>query len=145
MNRRYLRGLDLPEIHIYDRDNDRGYRNHVDAVNRRDNRDWATLTSKREIENYLHPAAVRDVLGIDMVVDDDIDVPLIVARAIHEASESPIAWDDVEEDKRGRKASQAKRRLCHEVIARMTLAQLRERDRTNEVEGWCRRISERLV
>ena len=68
VNRRYLRGLDLPEIHIYDRDNDRGYRNHVDAVNRRDNRDWATLTSKREIENYLHPAAVRDVLGIDMVV-----------------------------------------------------------------------------
>jgi len=145
VNRHYLRELGIPEIHIYDRDNDHGYQAQVDVVNGRGNRDWATLTAKREIENYLHPDAVRDVLGIDIAFGDNDDVPLIVARAIHEASESPKPWDEVEQDKQDRKASRAKRRLCHEVAARMTAAQWQERDQAGEIDGWCRRIGEMIT
>ena len=144
VNRRYLGRLGLPEIHVYDRDNDSSYQPQVEAVNRRPNGDWATLTSKREIENYLHPDAVRTVLGIDIEIDDDADVPLLSARARHDVSNSPKKWDEVEEHERGRKISRIKRCLCHEVIARMTREQLRDRDPSGEVEGWFQRILEKL-
>lgn len=144
VNRRYLDGLGLREIHIYDRDSDQDYEPQVELVNRRNNGDWATLTAKREIENYVHPDAVRTVLDVDIEIDDDADVPLLTARAIHEQSESPKVWDEVEDDKRDQKASRAKRRLCREVIAQMTPEQLRDRDPAGEVEGWFQRIVEEL-
>ena len=144
VNHRYLGDLGLREIHIYDRDSDQGYESDVESVKRRNNGDWATLTAKREIENYVHPDAVRTVLDVDIEIDDDADVPLLTARAIHEQSESPKAWDEVEDDKRGQKASRAKSRLCREVIAQMTHGQLRDRDPTGEVEGWFQRILENL-
>lgn len=144
VNHQYLKSLELPEIHIYDRDNDRAYRDQVELVNQRANGDWATLTTKREIENYLHPDAIRAVLEIDVEIDDDADVPLLAARAIHEVSESLKKWDEVENDKRDRKISRAKRRLCQDVIAKMSREQLRERDPTGEVEGWFQRIREKL-
>ena len=93
VNRRYLQGLGIPEIHIYDRDSDGGYQRHVDIVNGRGNDDWATLTAKCEIENYLHPDAIRDSLGVTVTFGDDDDVPMIVARAIHEASERLSAME----------------------------------------------------
>lgn len=145
VNHHYLRELGLPEIHIYDRDNDHRYQAQVDAVNGRGNGDWATLTAKREIENYLHPDSVREVLGVEIAFGDDDDVPLLAARAVHEASESPKSWDEVDQDSQDRKASRAKRRLCHEAAARMTAAQLQARDPAGEIEDWFRRIAEKLI
>ena len=144
VNRHYLSGLGLPEMHIYDRDEDHGYQALVDKVNKRGNDDWATLTTKREIENYLHPEVAKEILGIDIAFSDDDDVPLIVARTLHNASESKKSWDEVEEDKQKSKMSRAKYRLCHEVAARMTLEQLEERDPNGEVKDWFRRVSQKL-
>ena len=136
VNRRYLQGLGIPEIHIYDRDSDDGYQGQVDIVNGRGNDDWATLTAKCEIENYLHPDAIQGALGVTVTFGDDDDVPMIVARAIHEASESPQQWDEVDDDGRAKKASSAKRRLCAEAAAHMTSEQLGARDPGGEVSGW---------
>ena len=82
VNHRYLQGLGIPEIHIYDRDSDDRYQGQVDIVNGRGNSDWATLTTKCEIENYLHPDAIQGALGVTVTFGDDDDVPMIVARAI---------------------------------------------------------------
>ena len=87
---------------------------------------------------------MRTVLGIDVEIDDNADVPLITARAVHEASESLKTWDEVEQDKRDRKTSRAKRRLCQDVIAQMSREQLRDRDPSGEVESWFQRIREKL-
>ena len=141
VNRRYLQGLGIPEIHIYDRDSDDGYQGQVDIVNGRGNGDWATLTAKCEIENYLHPDAVQGALGVTVTFGDDDDVPMIVAQAIHEASESPRQWDEVDGDDRAKKASSAKRRLCAEAAAHMTSEQLGERDPGGEVSGWLARFA----
>lgn len=141
VNQQYLRGLNLREIHIYDRDNDHGYQAHVDAVNRRGNGDWAALTGKREIENYLHPDAIREGLsGIVIAVDDDSDIPLVAAEAIHVASGSPKPWQEVDEDGRDKKAGNAKKRLCRDAVERMTIDRLRERDPVGEIEGWFVRV-----
>ena len=144
VDRRYLSAFGLREIHIYDGDNDRGYQDQVNEVNDRDNGDWATLTRKREIENYLHPDAVRDALGINIGIDDNTDVPLAAARAIHENSESLKLWEELEQKKKDQKASNIKKRLCNEVVKQMTAAQLRVRDPNGEVEGWFQRIREKL-
>ena len=141
MSRQYLRGLDLREIHIYDRDNDQGYQGEVDSVNARGNGDWATLTGKREIENYLHPNAIQAALGVEVSFGDNDDVALIVAQAVHEASDSPKPWAEVDEPGREKKASNAKRRLCREAAAKTTLLMLRERDADREVEGWFERVA----
>lgn len=141
VNCQYLQGLEIPEIHIDDRDSDHGYQEQVDRVNDRPYGDWATLTAKCEIENYLHPDAIQGALGVAVTFGDDDNVPLIVARAIHEASESPRQWDEVDDDDRAKKASRAKRRLCVEVAARMTPDQLGERDPGGEISGWLARIA----
>ncbi|MCY4674869.1 MAG: ATP-binding protein [Bacteroidetes bacterium] len=140
IRRRYLRGFGLPEVHIYDRDADKKYKDEVQRVNSREESDWAALTLKREIENYFHPDAVRDALGVDVMIDDDNDVPEEIARKVHEASDSETPWISVSEEKKSKKRSNAKKRLSEEVMARMTLAQLQERDPEGEIEGWVTRI-----
>jgi len=141
VNRRYLQGLGIPKIHIYDRDDEQGYQGQVDIVNGRSNGDWATLTAKCEIENYLHPEAIEDALGVTVAFGDDDDVPMIVAQVIHEGSESPREWDEVDERDRSKKASSAKRRLCVEAAAYMTTERLGERDPDGEIGGWLARIA----
>lgn len=54
VNKNYLRKLNLPEIHIYDRDVAK-YAETVAEVNARDNC-WATQTQMWELENYIHPS-----------------------------------------------------------------------------------------
>lgn len=51
----YLRNLRLPEVHIYDHDDATPpkYQPQCDSVNARDDKSWAVITSKRELENYL--------------------------------------------------------------------------------------------
>ena len=145
VDRRYLRNLQLPEIHIYDRDEDEKYQKEVDEVNGRGNRYWATLTDKREMENYFHPNAVRTEFGIDIPISDDADVPMVVARALHEASsQSPYTWEELSEAKQKKKAKNVKRRLWNEALDRMTLDQLQNCDPNGEVEGWFRRITATL-
>ena len=141
VNSQYLQDLKIPEIHIYDRDSDGRYQSHVDTVNSRGTSDWATLTNKREIENYLHPDAIQGALGVTVTFGDGDDVPMIVAQAIHEASESTRPWGEVNEDDRAKKASSAKRRLCAAAAAHMTSEQLGECDTGGEVSGWLARIA----
>ena len=141
VNSQYLQDLEIPEIHIYDRDSDGGYQSHVNTVNSRGTSDWATLTNKREIENYLHPDAIQGALGGTVTFGDGDDVPMIVEQAIHEASESTRPWGEVNEDDRAKKASSAKRRLCAAAAAHMTSEQLGERDTGGEVSGWLARIA----
>jgi putative ATP-dependent endonuclease of OLD family len=144
VTRHYLRELGLREVHIYDRDNDFGYGNQVAAVAARNNGDWATLTNKREIENYLHPTAITGVCtGINAIeVTDDNDVPTLVARAVHEASPAAKPWNEVEDAELRKKCSAAKRRLCSEAAAKMTPELLQHRDPNGDVQGWMVRIAE---
>ena len=141
LNRRYLEGLAIPELHIYDRDSDGGYQGFVDMVDDRNNNDWATLTAKSEIENYLHPDAIQRSLFVTVTFGNDEDVPMIVARAIHEASESPRQWDEIDDEGRAKKASNAKRRLWADAATHMTSDQLDDRDPCGEVRGWLARIA----
>lgn len=137
-----LQALGKPEVHIYDRGANMPpkYQQQVNAVNARGNGSWAVLTTKSEAENYIHPSAIKRVMNVDVTVQSDNDVPSIVARAVHETSNSPVPWDALDLERKESKESQAKSRLNNEVVAGMNYEELTELDANGEIEGWFQRI-----
>lgn len=143
---RYLRGLHLKELHIYDRGTDAPpkYQQNVDEVNALGPDYYAVLTGKREAENYLHPDAINEEMGVVIAVDAQHSVPEAVARALHEGSAAPKPWDELEEEARQQKISNAKRRLNGAVASRMTYERLVAMDPNGDIQGFLRAIAARL-
>lgn len=146
----YLRNLNLPEVHIYDRDDATPpkYQSECDAVNARTDGSWAVITAKRELENYLHSDAIAEGMpGVAVTFTDKCDVPLIVAKSIHEMSDSTKLWADVLADAKelGDKVNRAKKRLNRDAAAKMTAIRLAQSDNLGEIAGWLRRIHAMLA
>lgn len=146
----YLRNLNIPEVHIYDRDEAKPpkYQDQCDSVNNRKDGSWAVITTKRELENYLHVDAISEGMNkIAVTFTDTCDVPLIVAKAVHESSESSKTWTDIVADEKELrdKVSRAKKRLNRDAAARMTAERLAQKDAAGEISGWLRRIHSMLV
>lgn len=143
-----LVGLDRPEFYITDRDTpppaNPKYHAHHEAWNARDNC-TAYCTSKRELENYLHPDAIR---GLEPSFPDAIapfdDVPMMLAEALHTADASAPDWNTVTPENRKKKASRAKRRLNCECADNMTVQLLADSDPDNEITGWLQIIGTAL-
>jgi putative ATP-dependent endonuclease of OLD family len=146
----YLKNLKLPEVHIYDRDDQTPpkYQPECDAVNARHDGSWAVITAKREMENYLHADAITEGLeGIVVSFTDTCDVPLLVAKSVHQAHAGSKPWAMVEADGKelADKISKAKKRLNRDAAAKMTATRLADQDAAGEIEGWLRRIHAMLV
>jgi hypothetical protein len=142
-----LEGLNRPELYITDRDNpppaEPKYKAFNDEVNARGNHCLAVCTNKKEMENYIHPLAIRTTRPeIDITVSDFEDVPKMIAKIIHENSDSSKTWDELKKEKKDKKISNAKRWLNTEVIENMTPDLLTEIDPDNEVRGWLNKIKE---
>lgn len=142
----YLKSLGKPEIHIYDRDteNPPKYQICCQEVNARGDGSQAFLTNKREMENYLHPDAISEVYGFEITFGDYDDVPLIVAREVHQRSGSPNTWDSLDPEVQKKKVSRAKRRLNNEVASKMTIERIMQQDPKNEIKMWLQEISKKL-
>jgi hypothetical protein len=121
----YLRGLGRPEVHIYDNDVAK-YGQVVAQVNGRTDGSWGVLTSKREIESYLHPDAIREGLGCVVAFGDTDDVPELVGTQMN--------WN----------SKTAKRKMAADAFPRMTALRIQQRDPNGEIENWLRRIGAML-
>lgn len=135
-----LEGLNIPEIHICDRDNEppkqAKYQSFADSVNSRNNC-CAYITNKREMENYLHQDAINEEYSISLeALADFDDIPSLVAYAVHEMSDSEVSWNDVSDEKKSKKESKAKKRLNRGAVEKMTPELLTEVDPDNEVREW---------
>jgi putative ATP-dependent endonuclease of OLD family len=129
MNKRYLRELNKPEVHIYDSDVAK-YSDACVEVNARGDGSWACQTNKREIENYLHADAIEEVFGSSVIVSDESDVEKNISVAL---------------GGRGRfQRRSIKRVLAEDVVPRMTISRLKARAGFEEISGWYRRIGEML-
>lgn len=84
------------------------------------------FNNKREIENYIHPYAIKDFYGLDeLSFGPDDDVPNLVA------SLTPYGESNV------------KKKLNNHVAKRLTYEQIKEMDTENEIEGkWFAFISQ---
>lgn len=134
----YSQNLELPEVHIYDRDiaTPPTYQAAVDSVNARTNGSWATLTNKREIENYIHPVAIQEVFNVTITFTDTCDVPNILSNQVN--LDPTNAYFRLG-------SSRAKKVLNELATQRMTIARINTIDTTNEIENWLRQIANRLT
>jgi len=144
-----LKGINRPEIHLCDRDIEPPaqpkYLKHMNAVNARDGCD-AFCTSKREMENYIHPRAIEEAYeasGITIALPDSFgsfdDVPMIVAQAVHEVN-GEEKWGNIEREKQQRKESRAKKVINDAAARNMTAERLSEVDPDDEIIGWMKVI-----
>jgi putative ATP-dependent endonuclease of the OLD family len=142
----YLNGLGIPQFHIYDLDNPTNppYQSSRDAVRARGGNNWAELTSKREIENYLHPDAIQSVFGFPVTFSDMDDVPELVARTQHSLSPGSNPWPGLDNDVKKKKISNAKKKLNNEVVQQMTWAQLQISDHSYDIISWLEAINSRI-
>ncbi|MFY0185159.1 ATP-binding protein [Stenotrophomonas rhizophila] len=138
VNHHYLRGLGKQEVHIYDGDVP-AYALSAQQVNDRGDGSWAVVTTKHEIESYLHKDAIALAFGFEIEVTDHPmagkAVPKVFGEAFvaHAGVGSPL------------KDSNAKRKLAQHAFPCMTAAMLEERDPDGEVRGWMRRLGEMLA
>lgn len=149
VGRNYLKALNKPEVHFYDRDEDAQkpkYRDEASQVNARRDGSWAVITKKREAENYLHADAIREALEIEVTFGPDDDVPLIVAKALHAKNGSTKPWAEIEAavDDLKERTSRAKTRLNRGAAAKMTIDRLKASDADGEWESWLRKLGTML-
>ena len=139
-----LQGLNLPEFYVTDRDDPppapAKYHRELAAWNAR-NGCTAWVTTKRELENYLHTslltAAVPGYAGTGADFDD---VPLLLAEAVHALAVGAQPWAAVLDNTKEKKVSAAKRRLNSEIAQQMTPVLLTQVDRTDELRRWLRTV-----
>ncbi len=142
-----LAGLYRPEFYLTDRDqappSPPKYQQQITAWNNRRCTAWST--SKRELENYLHPVVLTaEAPGYAGTGEPFEDVPALFAEAVHNAAPGTTPWATLTEEKRGEKMSHAKKRLSSTCVERMTAALLTEVDLTDEFRGWLRAIGQAL-
>jgi predicted ATPase len=147
-----LESLGRPEFHIYDGDVG-GYEEKMRQINSRE-RCSALKTRKREMENYLHPDAIKEVMGIEVKFGDDDDVPRIIAQKFYEKAlerrraregqngRTVLGWDDLSSNARTRAIRTVKSTLNTAVVQKMTPALLAERDPEGEIKSWLKTIAE---
>ena len=145
-----LKGFNRPEFYLMDRDTEPPSQPKYHAIaNELNNRDHcvAWTTKKRELENYIHPDVIKSQYpkysGSGNAFED---VPTLFARAVHEASKSEQSWEEViaDQEKLGKKVSNAKKRLNNEFVPKMNPELLSKIDSANEVRGWLEKIGNAL-
>lgn len=124
----YLKNINCLEVHIYDNDVSK-YQQYVDSINDRGDGSWATLTKKYEIENYLHPDAIKEAYDVDIDTTQK-GVPSLFGKAYS----AKKGWDKLSDNN-------SKLKLSVVFDQKMTVERLEEIDPDGEVKGWFDRIS----
>ena len=139
-----LAAIGLPEVHIYDRESppETELRRQAAALVNRRRHCRAYLTSKRSLENYIHPSCIREISGLELVYGDDDDVADLVARACHKRLNKSPAWNALPARARKRFCERAKKWLNRLAVQRMTPDLLAEQDACGEIREWLAAIAE---
>ena len=132
VNHNYLQKLHTPEYHIYDSDNRNVHARYCEMINSRGDGSSARETRKREMENYIHKDVIRDLFGIEIEINDTMDVSSEISALLRQ------------DDPNGYSPDTVKRKINKLGAPRMTLEMLRDRDPSEEVLGWLREISQFL-
>lgn len=142
-----LQGFDRPEFYLTDRDEapplQPKYHQQIAAWNARGCTAW--VTTKRELENYIHASILTTAIpGYSGTGADFDDVPLLFAEAVHTADPVAPPWTNVSAENRKKKSSAAKKRLNGEFAGQITPELLTLADPADELRQWLRAIGTAL-
>ncbi len=118
-----FKNFEKPEFHIYDHDGCGTYEKEAQTVNTRKDGSKAVQTSKRTMENYIHPEAIFRVTGEKIEVTDDNDYVKDLSSRLR------------------KKKTEVKAILSDEVAPKMTAQEVFERDQNSEIIGWLKDIA----
>jgi len=105
-------------------------------------RQRAFVTEKRSLENYLHPQAIFNARGVQIMFGDESEVAELAARDRLSSKGVDRPWNTLSVRTRKRLRDQAKRWLNREAVDRMTPSLLAERDSAGEVLTWLATIAD---
>lgn len=129
VSNRYLMGLGRKEFHLYDGDVHE-YRDAANEVNARNDGSTALITKRMMMENYLHPDAIHQAVGLRVDFTHECNVPDLVVEASKNS-----------EDVRAMRKNVVKGRLADQGFGSMTAALLDEADPDGEVRSWFEQLS----
>lgn len=135
--------LSCPEFHLYDREQEPQTSKRKQLAERVNARPLcrAKITTKRSLENYLHPKAIRDAGGGSLTFGDDDCVPqLLVCRRLQTAHPG-LPWESLTPRTRQRLTYRAKKWLNTKAVEHMTAELLAQRDPAGELVGWLSMIA----
>lgn len=145
IEQKHLEGLGKPEVHIYDNDVAE-YRGFVRRINEEANPNKIAFnTTKRELENYLHHEAIKEAyleagrlrISLD-TLEDDLDVPMIIAEQVYIASGGD--WTLNTDENKKKLAGDKKKLLNTLAVEKMTIERIRERGGYEEICTWLNTI-----
>lgn len=132
VDRNYLEQTNAVEFHIYDRDSNSGknteqYAEQIKIVNDRADDSFASMTNKREMENYIPKQVIEDFFKVDFngILDwDTEDIPTFIAQ------------------KTKMPESAVKSILNGKLAAHITKETLEQINAYNEIESWFKKMKE---
>lgn len=132
VDRNYLEQTNAVEFHVYDRDSNSGknteqYAEQIKIVNDREDESFATMTNKREMENYIPKQVIEDFFKVDFngILDwDSEDIPTFIAQ------------------KTKMPESAVKSILNGKLAAQITKGTLEQINAYNEIESWFKKMKE---
>jgi putative ATP-dependent endonuclease of OLD family len=131
------------EFHLYDREVPpvSAQREQWAMQVNRQPRCQAFVTRHRSLENYLHPAAIYEARGLNIVFSAMDDVAELAARAVFAPSAELPSWDRLSRRARRRQRDRAKAWLNSAAVERMTAARLVKSDPAGDVVRWLTTIT----
>ncbi|MGM0642131.1 MAG: ATP-binding protein [Thermotogota bacterium] len=152
VNKNYLKKLNLNEIHIYDCDsnatdvqNRNKYKKYTDKINKRGGYNAGFLTSKAEIENYIHPVLIESNYGIKTYYGEEgwlekwnVENPAkLIAVETKRLKDEGADIQLVSE-------RTAKKELCELLSKNMTKEHLDQLLSFEEIKSWFEKIKESI-
>jgi putative ATP-dependent endonuclease of OLD family len=157
VNDRYLKGFNLPEVHIYDRDTmdpavTPKYQATVDKVRERQDGSWAALTNKLMMECYLHHQAIADAVhALELEIRAEqiaksggrVNPPLPQKRVVPPIQDDEKVFDTHLAQFKGIKFPRNfKAWLNRDAAVCMTFNHLQQRSCVDELKVWFEKIAE---
>jgi hypothetical protein len=135
--------LGCPEFHLLDREQEPQTSQRKQLVERVKSRPGcdARITSKRSLENYLHPAAIFRAGGGEVRFGDDDCVAQLLVCGRLEATHPGVSWESLSPRTRQRLKYRGKRWLNTKAVEHMTAELLAQRDPAGEVLEWLSTIA----
>ena len=133
-----LAPLARPEFHVCDRETSPETElrwRYASVVNSRPGC-CAVVTLKRSVENYVHPAAIREADGVDVEFGNNDDVADLIARSRYARDYPDESWDELPRRAKTRRRNRVKQWLNRAAVERMTPQRLAEQDPQGEVRSW---------
>tara|TARA_R110002111_G_scaffold28480_4_gene60606 strand:- start:908 stop:1513 length:606 start_codon:yes stop_codon:yes gene_type:complete len=141
---RRLAPLGIAEFHLYDREQSPVTELRQQTVATINQRCCcrAVLTSKRSLENYLHPRAIQAVADITLEFGDQDYVASEVAQRVFDSSHEDYSWSQLTRRAQVRLTNRVKHWLNTSAVEQMTVPLLQERDPDGEIISWLATIGQ---